>query len=72
MKLAFIDESGYSPNWIADIATQPFYVLAAICIDATAYPKACSDMRRDIAPLRLPGLQHPIGELLGCGLKVFP
>jgi len=62
MKLIFVDESGYSPNWTADIVDQPFYVLSAVCIDASLYPRMCDELRRDTALMGLPGLAHPLGK----------
>lgn len=61
MKLLFIDESGYSPNWTADIAHQPLYVLSAVCIDASLYPRMCDELRCDTALMGLPALAHPLG-----------
>jgi hypothetical protein len=62
MKLLFVDESGFSPNWTRDIEDQPFYVVAGICIDAELYPKACRDLRCKVGLLDLSGLEFPLGQ----------
>jgi hypothetical protein len=62
MKLLYIDESGFSPAWTRDIEQQPFYVVAAICIDAELYPKACRDLRHEVDSLNLQGLEFPLGQ----------
>jgi hypothetical protein len=62
MKLAFIDESGYSRNWIAEIDEQPFCVLSAVCVDAATYPRACTEIRQQFEALNLPRFGHPLGK----------
>ncbi|HWY78092.1 MAG TPA: DUF3800 domain-containing protein [Verrucomicrobiae bacterium] len=61
MHLVFFDESGFSPRWTLDIAEQPFYVLAAVCLQATAYADACEDLPREFAFLGVT-LPHPLGK----------
>ena len=62
MKLLFIDESGFSRNWTQDIAQQPFYVLAGVCIDASEYAAACDDLRTKVECLNLPDLEFRLGQ----------
>lgn len=67
MKLIFMDESGYSPNWKADMDIQSYYVLSGVCIPADTYPEACQKIRTDIKNLNLPGAVKPLG--LGIEIK---
>ena len=60
--MLFIDESGFSRNWTQDIAQQPFYVLAGVCIDASEYAAACDDLRTKVECLNLPGLEFRLGQ----------
>lgn len=62
MKLVFLDESGYSHNWLNDIDNQPFYVLSAVSIDCNAYAKACAEIQETVAAMNLPGLDHRLGK----------
>ena len=62
MKLIFIDESGYSTNWLNDIEQQPFHVLSAVAIDASVYAEACKEVRERVDEMNLPGLDHPLGK----------
>lgn len=48
MRFAFLDESGFSKNWTADIDSQPFYVLAAFLIDSEKYFHGCDLLRNNI------------------------
>jgi len=62
MKLVFLDESGYSFNWLNDIDNQPFYVLSAVAIDAASYGAACAEIQEAVAAMNLPGVEHPLGK----------
>ncbi len=62
MIAVFIDESGYTGNWLMDIENQPFYVLSAVCLPMDAYPNVCADLRSEIQKLNLPGVISPLGQ----------
>lgn len=62
MKLIFLDESGYSKNWVEDRATQPFHVLAGIAIDADAYVRASEKLRLEFVGIEELEMTHPLGQ----------
>lgn len=62
MKLIFLDESGFSKNWINDRVAQPFHVLAALAVDADNYIKACDRLRQEFNGIDELKLEHPLGQ----------
>lgn len=62
MKLIFIDESGYSRNWKADIEDQPFHILSAVAIDADRYHTASEELRTSVEAIEDLELEHPLGQ----------
>ncbi len=62
MKLIFLDESGYSKNWIEDRGPQPFHVLAGLAIDADNYIMACERLRQEFNGIEGLELKHPLGQ----------
>lgn len=69
MDLIFLDECGYVKNWSEDkaIDEQPFYVLAAVAIDATRVQGVYEQIRQEIKKLSLPGVQ---ADRLGRGEEI--
>ena len=67
MRLVFIDESGYTPDWKAGIDAQPFYVASAISFPASMIAQLYAVIREDIEALNLPGQPQPLG--LGFEIK---
>ena len=61
MKLIFIDESGYSFNWLNEIDSQPFYVLSGVTIDASIYTEACRHIQKRVKDMNV-GLEYPLGK----------
>lgn len=55
MELIYLDESGYTFNWIKDVESQPFYVLSAVSIPVNSYPKSIDELK---AALELAGYPH--------------
>jgi hypothetical protein len=62
MYLVFFDESGFTPDWKAGMGQQPFYSLAAVCIDAARLRTAYDGLRADVAALGLPEATAPLGR----------
>lgn len=67
MRVVFIDESGYTPDWRSGIDAQPFYVGSAVCLPSDAIPHFYSSLRRGIDELNLPVKSPPLG--LGFEIK---
>lgn len=62
MTVVFLDESGYTRDWSASIAEQPFYVLAAVCIPSHALPDLYAHVSMGVQALGLPDQTFPIGR----------
>jgi hypothetical protein len=62
MKLIFVDESGYTPDWRSDMAQQPHYVVSAVCVPAEKYRKMCDEMRAIVSGLGIPFAKMPLGQ----------
>jgi hypothetical protein len=70
MVLIFIDESGYTADWVKGKTSQPFYVLAGVCIPAEVYSTASRECRKEFEGLGLPHCTVPLGQ--GFQLKCAP
>lgn len=62
MKLIFVDESGYTPDWRSQMKEQPHYVAGAFCLPAENYAALCGQLRAQVASLNLPFAHAPLGH----------
>jgi len=62
MRLIFMDESGYTPDWTVGMEEQPFYVVSAVCIPWERCEEGYRKLREEIKALKLPGFSKPLGQ----------
>jgi hypothetical protein len=62
MQVIFMDESGYSFNWEADLDKQPYYVLSALCFPSEQLLLAYQKIRSEVSDLNLEGAAQPLGQ----------
>ncbi len=62
MQFLFIDESGYSNNWKADTAKQPYFVLSGYLVNSENYISYCDEIRKRIESLDLDKYDCPLGQ----------
>lgn len=62
MRMFFLDEAGYTPDWTTGITDQPFYVLSAVGIEADRLASGYEALRRGEASLNLPEASTPLGQ----------
>jgi len=62
MQIIFMDESGYSFNWEANLDKQPYYVLSAVCLPSEKLPNAYQEIRSEVSDLNLEGATIPLGQ----------
>ncbi len=62
MQVIFMDESGYTFNWEADLDKQPYYVLSAVCLPSYEIPKVYQKIRSEVSNLNLKGAYQPLGQ----------
>lgn len=62
MQVIFMDESGYSFNWEADLDKQPYYVLSAVCFPSEKLSLAYQEIRGKVSDLNLEGAARPLGQ----------
>jgi hypothetical protein len=62
MQVIFMDESGYSFNWEANLDKQPYYVLSAVCFPSEQLLLAYKKIRSEVSNLNLEGAVQPLGQ----------
>jgi hypothetical protein len=62
MQIIFMDESGYSFKWEANLDKQPYYVLSAVCLPSEQLPNAYQEIRSEVSDLNLEGATIPLGQ----------
>ena len=65
VRLIFMDESGYVPNWEKDMGEQPFYVLSAVIVPLENYKSGSYTLRAGMKELNIPGVDN-----LGQGFEI--
>lgn len=62
MRLIFLDEAGFTPDWSAGMADQPYYALSAVVVPADVLAGAYTALRDGEQRLELPQATIPLGH----------
>lgn len=62
MIFVFLDEAGYTSDWITGASQQPYYALSAVCIPAEQLRTSYSDTRAMVGALVLVQYPSPLGH----------
>ncbi|MGI8906807.1 MAG: DUF3800 domain-containing protein [Candidatus Sumerlaeaceae bacterium] len=62
MEMIYLDESGYCFDWKTNHEEQPYYVLSAVCISADKLDGCSMQLRQEVADLKVPGANPPLGR----------
>src|SRR3972149_11478428 len=62
MRMIFLDESGFTSDWVAGMSEQPFYTLSAVCVHADKLGVGYDALRESVRELRLPKSTFLLGQ----------